>query len=322
MNKKRLTAWMASTAIVMSVLLTACGQVNQNTDSAPKKDADTQKPAATVYPLTITDATGKKITIQEEPKRIVSLIPSNTEILYALGLGDKVVGVTKWDDYPPEVKKKPVIGDLKPNAEAIVAQKPDLVLAGASANGKDLDALRSLGLNVVAFEPKTIKDVEETIREVGKITNTEAKAEEVVNGMEAKIKTVTEKTQGLSDDKKPRVYVEVSPAPDIFTAGEGTFMDEMVTLAGGKNIAGDLKGWAKISGEQVIAKNPQVIIITHGLTPDSEKSVLHRSGWSGLDAVKNHRIVSVDTNLVSRPGPRIVDGLAEFAKAIHPELFK
>lgn len=321
MKLRRSFTWLAMATLAAGLLLSGCGQAQPSSASRSPQVAHGNQAAVTVYPYTFQDATGQEITIPAEPKRIVSILPSNTEILYALGLGDRVVGVTKWDDYPPEVKGKPVIGDLNPNGEAILAQKPDLVLAGVSANGKDVQALRGLGLKVAAFEPKTIQEVEETIRQVGKITNTAAKAEEVVQGMEAKVKTVTDKTKNLSPAQKPRVYVEVSPAPDLYTAGQGTFMDEMVQLAGGQNIAGDLQGWAKISAEQVIVKNPQVILSTHGATADVFKDISSRAGWSQLAAVKQRRVMAVDTNLVSRPGPRIVDGLLAFAKAIHPELF-
>jgi iron complex transport system substrate-binding protein len=325
MNKKLLVISVMSTVLLTS-LVAGCGAKNTTAtiNSAEKGTvANPTASKATTYPLTFKDAMGKDITIQSEPKRIVSLLPSDTEILYALGLGDKVVGVTKWDDFPAEVKSKPVIGDMKPNAEAVVAQKPDLVIGGASAQGKDLDSLRNLGLTVVAVEPTTISEVMQTIEEIGKITNATAQADDVVHRMDEKVKLVTEKTKGLSEDKKPSVYVELSPAPDIFTAGKGTFMDEMITLAGGKNIAGDMNSWAKISSEQVVAKNPQVMISTHGTSSSEyEKSLLERAGWSDLAAVKQHRVVAVDTNLVSRPGPRIVDGLMLFAKAIQPSLFQ
>ncbi|HEU4965683.1 MAG TPA: ABC transporter substrate-binding protein [Bacilli bacterium] len=326
MFKRHITRWLVG-ALAMTLFATGCGirqdAVKTEPNSTNRQQAEQPtKQATTVYPLTYTDATGTTVTIEQEPQRIVSLLPSNTEILYALGLGDKVVGVTKWDDYPAEAKEKPIIGDLKPNAEAVLAQKPDLILGGASAQGADIEALRKLGLTVIAFEATTIAEAEQVIQDVGQITNTASQADEVVADMKHTVATVTAKTKSLSAKEKPRVYVELSAAPDIYTAAQGTFMDEMITLVGGTNIFGDLKGWKKVSSEQVVAKNPQVIIATHGTTEDMKQLVAKRGGWKQVEATKQGRILAVDTNLVSRPGPRLADGLLEFAKAIHPELFQ
>ncbi|WP_018132585.1 ABC transporter substrate-binding protein [Effusibacillus pohliae] len=317
---RKLTA--IATALVLTAGLAAgCASKSQPAPQQPAGN-ETKTAGQTSYPLTIKDATGTDVTVQKEPQRIVSLAPSDTEILFALGLGDKVVGVDKFSDYPAEAKNKPVIGDMNTDTEKVVAQKPDLVLGGASLNSKAIEALRKLGITVFAVEPKTLADVQQNIRDIGKITNTSGKAEEVVRGMEKKVADIKSKLQSLADDKKPLVYVEVSPAPDIFTAGKGTFMDELVQLAGAKNAFGDVNGWAKISAEQVVAKNPQVIISTHGVTADVQKEIAARPGWDKIAAVKDKKVVAVDTNLVSRPGPRLVEGLELFAKAIHPELFK
>lgn len=324
--KKALANLLTGTLILtLALTATGCGNTENNTaNPAPNTPAKTEQPAqqATVYPLTYTDATGQTVTLQQEPARIVSLLPSNTEILYALGLGDKITGVTKWDDYPADAQTKPIIGDMQPNAEAVIAQKPDLVLGGASAQGADIEALRKLGLTVIAFEAKTIDDVQQVIRDLGRLTNTSAKAEQVVADMQAKVETVTAKTKTLTPEQKPSVYVELSASPDIYTAAQGTFMDEMIRLSGGTNIFGDLEGWQKVSSEQVVAQNPHVIISTHGTTEEVTANISARGGWGQLNAVKNNRVLAVDTNLVSRPGPRLADGLLEFAKAIHPELFE
>lgn len=318
MNKK--VASILAVLVLTTGLVAGCGSNVAPQDKPSQQETKTTMKSS--YPLTVKDATGTQVTIQSEPKRIVSLLPSDTEILFALGLGDKVVGVSKWADYPAEVKTKPVIGDMKVDSEKVVAQKPDLVIGGASANGQDIEALRKLGVTVYAIEPKTISEVEQSIKEIGKITNAAEKANEITASMEKKVNDIKAKTKDLTDDKKPRVYVEVSPAPDIYTAGKGTFMGEMIELAGGKNIFADINGWKKVDSEQVVAKDPQVVISTHGVTADVLKDLQGRSGWNNIFAVKEHKVTAVDTNLVSRPGPRIVDGLELFAKAIHPELFK
>ncbi|GAX91429.1 ABC transporter substrate-binding protein [Effusibacillus lacus] len=311
------------TALILATgITTGCG-TKETAQQQPTPSQDkTTSGQQTIYPLTIKDATGTEVTIKEEPKRIVSLVPSETEILFALGLGDKIVGVDKWSDYPAEAKSKPIIGDLKTDTEKVVAQKPDLVVGGASLNTDAIQALRKLGLTVYAVEPKTFAEVQQAIKDIGKITNSAAKAEEIVKYMDQKLADVKGKLKGLSEDKKPLVYVEVYPAPEIFTAGKGTFMDELVTLAGGRNAFADTNGWAKISGEQVVAKKPQLIISTHGVTNQVQADILKRDGWESIPAVKEKRIVAVDTNLVSRPGPRLAEGLEQFAKAIHPDLFK
>lgn len=315
---KQLLAVFTGLALVTAAA-TGCG----SSASVRQQPAASERnaPVQTAYPLTVTDATGTEVTIKEAPERIVSLVPSTTEILFALGLGGKIAGVDRWSDYPPEAKSKPVVGDLNTDIEKVLAQKPDLVIGGASANRMGVEALRKLGVTVYTVEPKTIAEVEQSIKEIGRLTNAAAKAEEVVSAMERKRTAVQAKLQEIPDDRKPLVYVEVAPASELFTAGEGTFMDELVTLAGGRNAFRDLSGWAKISSEQVIARNPQVILSTHGVTADVLKEMENRPGWNGIPAVKERRVIAVDTNLVSRPGPRLADGLEQFAKAIHPDLF-
>jgi iron complex transport system substrate-binding protein len=310
---------------ILAVLAVTAGLSAGCGSNAPQQSStqQTAKSASqTAYPVTVKDTTGTDVTLQSEPQRIVSLLPSDTEILFALGLGNKIVGVSKWADYPAEAKTKPIVGDMKVDAEKVVAQKPDLVIGGVSANGQDLEALRKMGLTVYAIEPKTIAEVEQAIKEIGNLTNSAEKARELIASMEKKVNDIKIKTKDLTDDKRPRVYVEVSPAPDIYTAGKGTFMDEMIELAGGKNIFSDVSGWKKVDAEQIVAKNPQVIISTHGVTADVLKDLQGRSGWQDIPGVKDKKVIAVDTNLVSRPGPRIVDGLELFAKAIHPELFQ
>ena len=316
---KKFSAVLAVLALTAG-LAGGCGSNSAQQNSGPQQAA--KSTSQTAYPVTVKDATGTEVTLQSEPQRIVSLLPSDTEILFALGLGNKIVGVSKWADYPAEAKTKPIIGDMKVDAEKVVAQKPDLVIGGVSANGQDLEGLRKMGLAVYAIEPKTIAEVEQAIKEIGNLTNSTEKAKELIASMEKKVTDIKSKTKDLTDDKRPRVYVEVSPAPDIYTAGKGTFMDEMIELAGGKNIFSDVNGWKKVGAEQIVAKNPQIVISTHGVTADVLKDLQGRSGWQDIIAVKDKKVVAVDTNLVSRPGPRIVDGLELFAKAIHPELFQ
>lgn len=277
------------------------------------------------FPVTITDDTGRAVTIDKEPKRIVSLAPSNTEILFALGLGSNVVGVTDFCDYPAEAKEKPKMGGVKPSLEKIVASQPDLVLAIAETAGPPEVAtkLEGLGVKVIVLGAKNLDGIMASIQMVGKATGKEAEAAKVVAQMKSKIDAVMSKTKGVSS--KPRVMYEIDATDPAkpYTPGPNSFIDALITLAGGANIAADAKlEWAQLSLEEVVKKDPEVIILgdaNYGVTPDQVKQ---RPGWSTLTAVKNDRVSPIDDNLISRPGPRVADGLEAMAKLIHPELFQ
>lgn len=273
------------------------------------------------FPLTVTDDLGREVTIEKIPQRIISLSPSNTEILFALGLGDKVVGVTNFCNYPPEAKKKEKIGGYSnPSLEKIIDLKPDLILASFGNPGKLIDQLQNLKLTVVGLNPKTIEDIFGSIELVGKITGEEEKASKLVKNLREKMERVTFITKNLTLKQKPRVLYIVWYKP-LWTAGSGTFIDELIQKAGGVNIAGDLSGWPKISLEVVIKKNPQIIIVGEGHPRGLIKKVKAESTLSGTDAFKNNKIFTIDADVVSRTGPRIIDALEKMAKIIHPWLF-
>ncbi len=277
---------------------------------------------APAFPLTLTDATNQSITLQEEPKRIVSLVPSNTEILFALGVGSKVVGVTKWDNYPAEVSSITKVGDMKPNGEVIIGLKPDLVLA-AKMNGESIDALRKLGLTVFVIpDAKDIAQVYQNIETIAKITGVEEKGKEVIAKMEEEKQAIVEKVKDLKESEKKKVWVEISPDPDIYSAGKGTFWDELISLAGGINVAHELEGWPKVSAEKVVEYNPDVILITYGsYVQGATEAIKVRNGYEVISAVKNNQIFDLNADLVNRPGPRLMDGLKEIAKRIYPDKF-
>ncbi|WP_339061508.1 ABC transporter substrate-binding protein [Tepidibacillus marianensis] len=254
-----------SAILLLLGVLAGCGQQaakpqEQTIQNQAQKQEETLK---TTYPLTITDDTGTKVTITKEPKRIVSLIPSHTETLFALGLEGKVVAVTKYDNYPTDVQKKVeyVFQDgLNPNVEQIIKLNPDLILLG-SLNKETTDKIRGLKVPVVQFDPQSLDAVYQTIEKVGLVTNTQQQAKEVVSKMKEKQKSINEKLMTLKPEEKVRVFVAVSP--DLYTPGKGTFMDELVTEAGGINIVED-QGWVQYNEEKIIAKNPQVILTTYG----------------------------------------------------------
>jgi iron complex transport system substrate-binding protein len=317
--------------ILLLVMVLTFGLVACSNEAAEPKQAN--KPAQetkteeTAFPVTVEDALGEKVTIEAEPQKIVSLIPSNTEIAYALGLGEKIVGVSDFDNYPEDVKNKEKIGGMEMNVEKILSLQPDLVLAHASSAHNSQEGLKQLkeaGIKVlVVQEAKSFADVYESIELIGKATGATEKANEVVQQMKKKVAEIAEKAKNIKKEDEVTVWVEVSPAPEIYTAGKGTFIDEMLTLIHAKNAAGDQEGWPMFTEEDAVALNPDVIITTYGYyTPNAVEQVLARPSWKEVPAVKNKRVYDVNSDLVSRPGPRLVEGVEEIAKVVYPEVFK
>ncbi|GAJ41005.1 ABC transporter substrate-binding protein [Saccharococcus caldoxylosilyticus] len=302
-------------------LLFGCSGANESKAPANKEATKTEQSQA-AFPVTVKDGLGEEVTIKSEPKKIVSLIPSNTEIAYALGLGDKIVGVSDFDNYPEDVKKKEKIGGMDFNIEKIISLKPDLVLAHASGahNSKDgLKQLKDAGITVlVVNDAKSFADVYHSIELIGKATGTAGKAQEIINNMKTKLEEIKEKAKQIKPEEQMKVWVEVSPPPQIYTAGKGTFIDEMIQAISAKNVAGGLEGWPMVTEEKAVAYKPDVIVTTYG----GAKQVLERAAWKDVPAVKNKRVYDVNTDLVSRPGPRLVEGVEELAKVIYPEIFK
>ncbi len=263
------------------------------------------------YPMKIKDARGKMITIKAKPMRIVSLTPSNTEILYALGVGNRVVGVTKYCNYPATAAEKPKIGDMTINAEAVVALKPDLVVAHAFVNDTAIAQLEKLGLTVFTIDPKTLDQTERDIRTLGKITDRAAAASSIVSKMQKKISGVKFK---CAKKKSKKVLVVIQSNP-LWAAGPKTFVDEMINIAHSNNVAKDAKpGFVTFSKELAISRNPDVIIV--GLKQDIH-FFLTDPTWKMTSAAKNKRVYMIDNDLLVRPGPRLADGLEKLAKVLY-----
>jgi iron complex transport system substrate-binding protein len=284
----------------------------------------TSTPTPTLSSFTITDSLGRQITINNNhPQKIVSLAPSNTEILFALGLGDRIVGVTDYCDYPPEAKTKPSIGAYhEPNIEAIIAKEPDLVLATEAQTESIYNQLESHGITVVAIVPHNMNEVLQNITLVGKITGQDEQAANLVANMQKRINAITEKTKNLTEEQKLRVFYIFWQDP-IWTAGAGTFEDTLIEMAGGINIAHALNGHISMSLEAIINANPQVYIAGIGMGTGEDAPLQYIKTEERLkdsEGVQKNRIYSVDMDIIGRPGPRIVDALEEFFKLIHPEL--
>lgn len=291
------------------ILLTACAPQATRTATA----------------LTFTDGLGREISLNGSAQKIISLAPSNTEILFAIGAGSQVVGRDQLSDYPAEAANITDIGSPFEalNTELIVSLKPDLVLAAEINTPEQVKQLEDLGLTVYYLKnPLTLEEMYGNLEIVAQLTGHETEAATLIESLKARVATVDEKIAPISS--RPNVFYEMDgtdPAKP-WTAGKGTFITQLIDRAGGYNIAADIDGYPQLSLEQVVAADPAFIILgdaAYGVTPES---IASRPGWENLSAVKNNLIFPFDDNLVSRPGPRLVDALEELAKLLRPELFQ
>jgi len=313
------------TQITMMLLLaiaiiTGCSTANE-TANQNEKGSQTEQ---TDFPVKMKDASGNEITIDKRPKKIVSLIPSNTEILFALGLEKEVVGVSDFDNYPEAATKKTKIGGMEFNVEKIIGLNPDLVLAHESSMSSSKDGFKQLedaGITVFIVKDATnFDDTYESIDVISEVTGTEKNGDEIIKDMKDDLAVIEDKAKTLKEKKK--VWVEVSPSPEIYTAGKGTFIDEMLSAINAENAASELDGWAKVSEEQPVAYNPDVIVTTYGYyTENPKKQVMARKAWREVSAIKNNNIYDVHSDKVTRPGPRLIEGVEELAQAIYPEVY-
>ena len=276
-------------------------------------------------PATFVDDMGREVTIDEIPQRIVSHVPSITETLFALGLGERVVGVSDYCDYPEAVKSKDSAGNyFNPSIERIVALEPDLVLTdGHSESIKQLDELRP-PITYMVIDPKDIDGIFRDLELLGKVTGTEGRADKLIRDMQDSIAHILALVEGAP----PVRVLYIIDATDLtlpWTAGPGSFVDWLITTAGGENIAAEAQGaWVKFSIEQVVSSDPEIIILPakHGTVFTSPEVLQGHPIWQKVTAVKQDRIRIIDGDLVDRSGPRIVQGLEEMARIIHPELFE
>ena len=275
-------------------------------------------------PGTYTDDMGRTVAIDQIPQRIVSHVPPITETLFALGLGEKVVGVSDYCDYPEEAKSKPSVGNyFNPSIENIVALDPDLVLTDGHSQDI-LPQLDSLGIPYIVIDPKDFDSIFEDIALLGKVTGIEGRAEKLISDMQKDISRVLNRVKDA-----PRVRVMyVIDATDLnnpWTTGPGSFVDYLITMAGGENIAATAPAsWVQFSIEEIVSSDPEIIILPakHGTAFTSPEVLKGHPARREITAVKQDRIYIIDGDLVDGYGPRIVQGLEEMAKIIHPELFR
>jgi iron complex transport system substrate-binding protein len=273
---------------------------------------------------TITDDLGRQVAIKGVPHRIISLAPSNTEMVYALGLQDNLIGVTTYCDYPPEVKDKPRVADFsKVDIEKIVSLQPDLVLAGNIHKDDTIPALEKLSVPVLGINPETLDQIFADLKLMGKFTGKEQQAGDLVAALDKRIKAVSAQTAALPPSSRPRVFFVTWHDP-LWTTGKNTLVSDLITAAGGDNVAADISGHGQIDLETVIQRNPQIILVmsSMGVQNTSYEFIKSEARFQSTDALKNSRVYEVDADIFGRTTPRAVDGLETLAKLIHPEIFK
>ncbi|MBI4296087.1 MAG: ABC transporter substrate-binding protein [Chloroflexi bacterium] len=276
-------------------------------------------------PQGVTDQLGRAVKLQNFPQRIVSLAPSNTEILFALGLGDKVVGVTPYDNFPPEAKQKESVGGYStPDIEKVVALKPDLIVATSTHEKKVIPELERRNIPIIALSPRSVPEILEGITLLGKVTGADSEARKLVNSMQGRINKVSKLTSQIAPAERTRVFYVLWHDP-LRTAGKDTFHDTLINLAGGVNIFGDVDRYGLVNLETVLDRNPQVILADtgHGSGGDAPfRWAMDESRLKGTDALKKSLVFKIDADIVNRPGPRIVDAMEAMLQLIHPDLYK
>jgi iron complex transport system substrate-binding protein len=306
------------TTVMLLTVAIACGPVPiQPTTQPPDELA--------AFPLTLTDDLGREVTIEAKPQRIVSLAPSHTEILFAIGAGEQVVGVTTYCNYPQEAETREQVGGFSAetiSVEKIIALEPDLVLSVGKLHETVIEALKQAGVTVYAVDAETFDQVYVSIEAVGQMADHDKEATHLVAQMKERVAAVESVVAEIPDEERPTVFWETWDEP-LMAAGPTTFAGQMIEKAGGVNLFADVtQRYAEISIEEVIQRNPDVIMgpDTHGeaLTADQ---VAIRPGWGTIKAVQDGRIYVFDGDITSRAGPRIVDGLEMIARALHPDRF-
>ena len=324
--------------MMVGLLLSACGP---EVTAVPASDQEPE--AATVTELTQTpmpepteepapemmvfeDDMGNTIELEGYPQAIISLSASTTEILFAIGAGDQVVGRDEYSIYPDEALEVTSVGAMWEElpAEAILALEPDLIVAAQIISEDQVQALRDLGLNVYwQANPTSYDELFENLRDFAKVTGHEAETETLIGNLDARVKAVQEKIATVTETPSVFYELDATDPSNPWTTGSGTFIDYIITQAGGTNAASVLEGdYAQLSSEQLIAVNPDVILLADAPYGTTAESVAARPGWEVITAVKEKAMYPIDPNMMSVPGPRLVDALETTAQLLHPELFE
>jgi len=311
------TSRFTAAVLLIAVLLVACSAGAPAATPTPTLEPTPQ-------PITSTDGLGRTITLAQPAQRIVSLAPSNTEILYAVGAGAQVVGRDEFSNYPAEAADLPAVGGSFGgyNEETIVNLQPDLVLAAEINTPEQVSALEALGLTVYLLpNPTTLDEMYANLTTLSEMTGHEAEVQTLIEELKGRVEVVLEKAAAV--ESKPSVFYELDATDPSapYTAGPGTFLDTLINLAGGTNAAAGLgAAWGQLSIEELVVQDPDVILLGDAAYGVTVESVAARAGWEGLSAVQNGHVFPFNDDLVSRPGPRLVDGLEELFALLHPDL--
>jgi len=271
---------------------------------------------------TAEDQLGREIRVPDDPRRIIALAPSISEIIFALGQQDRLKGTTQFSNYPPEVANLPKVGSyVRLDLERIVALNPDLCIAIKDGNPKTIiDRLQSLNIPVFAVNPRNLETLLQTIQRIGAILNASARAKTLVEDMRSRIQQVDALVSKI--DRRPRVFIQIGISP-IISAGSNTFVDELIARAGGINVAAGNSAYPHFSREQVLALAPDVLIITTMARSGAfEKAKAEWNRLSQMPAVRKKRIYTVNSDVFDRPSPRLLDALEILTRLLHPQLFE
>ncbi|WP_062108401.1 ABC transporter substrate-binding protein [Bacillus niameyensis] len=326
---KKIYALLTAILLVFGVLA-ACGNdsnpkpdENQNISQGSNESGEISKGEES-FPVTIKDARDSDVEIASEPKKIISLMPSNTEVVFALEKGETLVGAsTEYDNYPQEADNiEKVAAGFELNVEKVLSLEPDLVLAHESNLGMweaGIKQIEDSGIKVLVInDAQSFAAVYDSIEMIGKAIGKSAEAEQLNQEMKTKIDELKEKAKSITDQKS--VFIEVGVDP-IFTTGNNTFMNEMLEIIHAQNVAENQDGWVQMNEEAIVEFNPDVIITTVGFIENEVEEIKKRPAWQDITAVKENQVYLVNEDLVSRSGPRIIEGVEELAKAIYPEVF-
>lgn len=274
---------------------------------------------------TVTDREGNEVTIPTKLERIISAVPSNTEVLVELGVGDKLVGVDKYSEGIEGLDEKlPKMDMNNPDAEAIIALEPDIIIAsGHNKVGSAEDPYKAIvdaGIPVVYIPSSdSIDGIYKDIEFMASLVDKEKKGEEIISSMKEEIAKYEKLGKTVKEKKK--VYFEIGPAPDLFTLGNSTFINEMIEIIGAENIFKDQEGWIPPTEESIIDANPDVILTTVNYVEDATGEILARDGWEDITAIKNKDVYYIDSNSASRPSHHILKALEEMSKVVYPDVF-
>jgi iron complex transport system substrate-binding protein len=310
---RRIAALLGAGLLVLGL---GCG-VRPTADTTPANAA-----GADGFPQTVTDSSSHSQTLPRRPARIVSTAPSNTEILFAVGAGEQVVGVTTYCNFPAEAAQRDKVGGFAPKSvsvERIVALKPDLVLTTGRLQQPLTESLRKLGLPVLSYDAQTLEDVARNVRLIGQATGCKKAADVLAAKLEQRLASARARFADLPASARPRVLLLLSEDP-LMTAGPKTFAGQMLEVAGGRNLFADVtEQFPRISEEEIIKRNPAAILLwERGDCAPRKERLGKRPGWSRFDAFRNDRILAIDDDLLARAGPRLFDGLEKMAELLHP----